>query len=170
MSLFGDEDSDFATSRSQKKTNALFDESAAQSTNSLFDDAAAGNDAGWGFTPKKAGGRGDQVKSLLANAAVPDSYVDAYDALLATGQAAGAGVSVDGARIVMSEAGLPEGKKAQILRVVGEQKTSLGRNEFLVLMALIGLAQEEDELSLDAVDERRKSTFHQGLEWDCFGG
>lgn len=160
MSLFGDDDSDFATSRSQKKQNALFEESsAAQSTNSLFqdDNPQAGDDAGWGgFTPKKAG-RGDQVKSLLANADVPDSYVDAYDALLATGQGNEGGVGIEGVRIVMSEAGLSEQKKAQIMRVVGERKTALGRNEFFVVMALIGLAQEDDELSLDAVDDRKRS-------------
>lgn len=35
----------------------------------------------------------------------------------------------------------------------------LGRNEFNVLLALIGLVQEGEVASLDGVDERRRSTF-----------
>ncbi len=40
----------------------------------------------------------------------------------------------------------------------GGGEIALGRGEFSVLLALIGLAQEGDAISLDSVDERRRST------------
>ena len=54
--------------------------------------------------------------------------------------------------------------QAKILNLVlpGGQETSsdgLGRNEFNVLLALIGLAQEGEDITFDAVDERRNSMF-----------
>ena len=39
----------------------------------------------------------------------------------------------------------------------GGQLSDLGRTEFNVLLALIGLAQEHEDITLDGVDERRKS-------------
>lgn len=161
MSLFGDDDAGFGSPKAQKKTNALFDEPASNQSSSLFadEDTTAGNDADWGFTPKKAG-RGDPVKSLLANTNVPDSYVDAYDALVETGHNKEGGVDVEGVQLVMGEAGLRDMTKINILKIVGPAKHALSRNEFFVVMALIGLAQEKEELSLDAVDERRRSMDH----------
>jgi sorting nexin-8 len=42
---------------------------------------------------------------------------------------------------------------------VGDSDSSngLGRGEFSVLLALVGLAQEGEDLTFDAVDDRRKS-------------
>ena len=44
------------------------------------------------------------------------------------------------------------------MAVVGESgSTSLDRNEFNVFLALVGLAQKGDIVSLDSVDEHRQS-------------
>jgi len=154
MSLFGEEDE---PSRSKQ----LFDDDQpAKTGNSLFADEIDNSDSPWSFpTPKKAG-RGSLVKSLLPASDVPDSYIDAFDAVLDAGQRAGNGISIEGAKQLVAGSGLPSGAQAKILEVVsqpGQESAGLGRNEFNVLFALIGLAQEGDDLTLDSVDERKKN-------------
>ncbi|KAF1355911.1 sorting nexin-like protein mvp1 [Lizonia empirigonia] len=109
--------------------------------------------------PKK-GGRGSLLKSLLPAADVPDSYVDAFDALLDAGDRAGSGVSVGGAKKLLASSGLPSDTQARMLDMVAQPDqdvAGLGRNEFNVLLALIGLAQEGDDVTLDSVDERKRN-------------
>ncbi|EMC98386.1 hypothetical protein BAUCODRAFT_32418 [Baudoinia panamericana UAMH 10762] len=156
MSLFGD-DIDVPTPR--QKATGLFSEGnnagQARTSSSMFGDdgnAAGGDDSPWGFTPSKKGaGRGGLVKSLLAGASMPDSYVDAFDAMQTGGS-----VSAQDCQKLLHE--VVSGNAAdKIWNIVSSngQATELGRNEFNVLLALIGLSQEGEELSLDAVDERR---------------
>ncbi|KAF2104941.1 hypothetical protein NA57DRAFT_30169 [Rhizodiscina lignyota] len=164
MSLFG-EDDDFTPSRSRaNKSSGLFEEETANpSSNSLFaddDTTAAAGDSPWAFpTPKKAA-RGNLVKNLLQGAEVPDGYVDTFDQLMESGNAVDGGISIEGVRTLMSEAGVNASAREQILSLVGlkdDQSKSLGRGEFNVLMALIGLAQEGEDVTLDGVDERRRN-------------
>jgi len=161
MSLFGDDDegnSSFPTSRHMK--SSLFDDdtpstparntTASQNTSSIFADSAA--ESPWDFTPKRTPGRGDLVKTLLANADVPELYIDTFDSLQSSGQ-----VKASEARELLSDSGIgaPESKKIWSIVSSKSEVNSLGRGEFNVLLALIGLAQEGEELSLDSVDERR---------------
>lgn len=154
MSLFGDEPDSPARPKS-----SLFDDDAAAKTNtssSMFgDDSTAPVDASspWGFTPKKSTGRRSLVKSLLANADVPELYVDSFDRLQAGGS-----ISAAHTKQLLSDCGISGSAQNQIWDVVSSrgESATLGRDEFNVTLALIGLAQEGEELSLDAVDERRR--------------
>ncbi|KAF2995666.1 Sorting nexin mvp1 [Curvularia kusanoi] len=158
MSLFGDDD---VPSRS--KSSGLFDDDqkpAAKSGSGLFDDGFDSSDSPWAFPTPKKGGRGSLVKSLLPASAVPDHYVDAFDALLEAGDGAGNGVSVDGVKKLLASSGIPSETQSKILEIVAQPDqdvAGLGRNEFNVLFALVGLAQEGDDVTLDSVDERKRN-------------
>ncbi|KAF3037182.1 Sorting nexin mvp1 [Didymella heteroderae] len=158
MSLFGDDD---VPSRS--KSTSLFDDDqkpAGKSGSGLFDDGFDSNDSPWAFPTPKKGGRGSLVKSLLPASDVPDSYIDAFDALLDAGDRAGNGISVDGAKKLLAGSGIPSDTQSKILEIVAQPDqdvAGLGRNEFNVLFALLGLAQEGDDVTLDGVDERKRS-------------
>jgi sorting nexin-8 len=161
MSLFGDDD---LPSR-PKQSSSLFDDDpkpADRSGNSLFADDSLGDDSPWSFpTPKKAA-RGSLVKSLLPASDVPDSYIDAYDALLEQDGGAGNNVPYSVVQKLLGESGLPDEAQAKIVDIVsqpGQESAGLGRNEFNVLFALIGLAQEGEDITLDSVDERKRSEF-----------
>ncbi|KAJ4402578.1 Sorting nexin mvp1 [Didymella pomorum] len=158
MSLFGDDD---VPSRS--KSTGLFDDDqkpAGKSGSGLFDDGFDGNDSPWDFPTPKKGSRGSLVKSLLPASDVPDSYIDAFDALLDAGERAGNGISVDGAKKLLAGSGVPSDTQSKILEIVAQPDqdvAGLGRNEFNVLYALLGLAQEGDDVTLDSVDERKRN-------------
>lgn len=69
-------------------------------------------------------------------------------------------------REVLAGSGLSASEQARILNLVvsgeldsGRTDIGVGRREFSVLLALVGLAQEGEELTFDAVDDRRKSEF-----------
>lgn len=162
MSLFGD-DNDAPASRAR---SSLFDDNAASKMggSSMFGDdddsntpasgtAAADDSSPWGFTPKKSAGRGSLVKSLLADADVPEAYIDRFDAMQAAGN-----VSGSEARRLLEQSGISGSAQQTVWEIVsGKGELSrLGRGEFNVLLALVGLAQEGEELGLDAVDERRR--------------
>lgn len=167
MSLFGSppNGSDSANPTPHAQQKSLFEEEAtsgAVSSASLFDDEANGNAGSpWNFsTPKKAAAS-DLVKTLLPTSDVPESYIDAYDAVLDSGDESVAGMSFDGVRKILRSSGLRVDDQARILDLVipnnKEPSAGLGRSEFNVLLALIGLAQENEEVTLDGVDERKKS-------------
>lgn len=168
MSLFGDDD-DLALPRGPRTnhkhtTSALFDDEPAHArtgSGGLFADDLEDNSP-WSFpTPKKASARGNLVRNLLAADEVPESYVDAFDALVAGGDGVAGGVSVGAVRRVLQSAGLDEGAKGRVLEVTGLSGRAEGdvveRGEFNVLLALIGLAQEGEDVTLDGVDDRRRS-------------
>lgn len=156
MSLFGDDNDAPARQKS-----SLFDDEPsspskkkAHGSSSIFADTAADNDQSpWGFTPKKNTGRGSLVKSLLADADVPDLYIDTFDAI----QRGGSVQSAD-AQQLLAESGVTVTNKDKIWSIIsaGGNASNLGRPELNVLIALIGLAKEGEEVSLDSVDERRK--------------
>ncbi|KAF2851438.1 sorting nexin-like protein mvp1 [Plenodomus tracheiphilus IPT5] len=160
MSLFGEDD----VPARAKPSSSLFDDDpkpVGKTGNSLFaDDVDAGGDSPWAFpTPKKAG-RAALVKSLLPASDVPDSYIDAFDALLDAGNREGNGVSVGSVKTLVASSGVSSGDQSRILEIVftsRQESASLGRNEFNVVFALIGLAQEGDDITLDSVDERKRN-------------
>ena len=165
MSLFGSSPDDSTLSaqpaRPNQKSSLFHDEENldAKSGNSLFEDEGTNGGSPWDMpTPKKAG-RSDLVKRLLPPSDVPESYIDAFDALRETEyRADGSEIGIAGARKIIESSGLNTSEQDRILKLVtGGQRTGLGRSEFNVLLALIGLSQESEEASLDSVDERRRS-------------
>jgi sorting nexin-8 len=163
MSLFGEED----VPPRAKQPSSLFDDDpkpAGKTTgNSLFADEMDSSDSPWAFpTPKKAG-RSSLVKSLLPASDVPDSYIDAFDAVLDAGDRTGNGISIEGAKKLLADSGVPGDAQAKMLEIVSQpeqESAGMGRNEFNVLFALIGLAQEGEDITLDSVDERKRSQCH----------
>lgn len=157
-SLFADDAETPATPRSSKRDGGgggLFaddgDAAAAASGNE--------NDSPWGLiSPRKSTGRADVVKNLLSAGSVPEYYIDTYDMLLSGGESVNGGVSMAGVRRVLDASELGSESQESILRIVEPtgKAASLGRGEFNVLLALVGLAQEGEDVSLDGVDERRR--------------
>lgn len=141
----------------------LFDDEAPQQKSSgggLFDnDGGNGDDSPWSMpTPRKQQSRAQMVRNLLPSSDVPDAYIETFDRV---SEGAGA-VSADGVAKVFAAARLHE--PATQTRIVTQvapdthgDDVQLGRAEFNVFLALVGLAQEGEVISLDGVDERRKS-------------
>lgn len=80
------------------------------------------------------------------------------------GDRVGTGIGLTSVREVLAGSGLSASEQARILNLVvsgeldsGSSNIGVGRGEFSVLLALVGLAQEGEELTFDAVDDRRKS-------------
>jgi sorting nexin-8 len=168
MSIFDDTPS--RPSRSSKPSSSLFDDDAAPARNSasLFADdgadAATAADSPWSFLTPKRAARSALIKTLLPPGAVSEWYVDVYDKLLVwdadNGPGGGptSGIDYAAARKMLEESGLDEESRQRVSRVLGVEKgKSLGQGEVNVLIALVGLAQEGEEVTLDGVDERRKS-------------
>ncbi|CAK7214297.1 Sorting nexin mvp1 [Sporothrix bragantina] len=116
-------------------------------------------------SPRKKKTRAELLRSLLPASDVPESYMDAFDAAVSE-DAGGNGktVSSGGVARALAAAKLDADSQAAVMNVIspggnsGSNETmALGRNEFSVLMALIGLAQEGEVVSLDGVDERRRN-------------
>lgn len=161
MSLFG-EPSPTEAAPSKPNSKSLFgNEPAGASSTSLFDDNSA-DGSPWSMpTPKKAA-RQNLLKTLLPATDVPESYIDAYDIV----QQQEGSISYATVSAILKSSNISADDSARILSFVvpgGEGGfTPIARNEFNVLLALIGLAQEGEEVSLDGVDERRRSTLlHQ---------
>lgn len=166
MSLFGTSPDDGPASNSARvsKSSLFADESpsgAKSSGSALFAEDGADTGSPWDMPVPKRAARHELVKTLLPASDVPDSYIDAYDTILASGIRVGSGVSLTGVREILSSSRLNATDQAKILNLVvsgGQDNTNgLGRNEFNVLLALVGLGQEGEDITLDTVDERRKS-------------
>lgn len=160
MSLFGDADETIPSRK--KDSSTLFGDEQTQAKaggGSMFadDTADAGDDSPWNFTPRKSNGRkdvGSAVKTLLSNANIPELYIDTWDEL-ASGRST---VGAADARALLRRCNLGNAEdKIWSIVTAGSKIAELSRGEFNVLLALVGLAQEGEELSLDSVDERRNS-------------
>lgn len=162
MSLFGTSPDDAPSVAASRSRNSLFDDEpspAPGSKSSLFadDDGAPG----WGMpTPKKAA-KGELVKSLLQASDVPDSYIDIFDNMISEGNGSGGKITSAGVQKIIQKADIDRNTAVpRIMSVVyGDRpySTDLTRNEFHVLLALIGLAEEHEDITLDGVDDRRRS-------------
>lgn len=163
--------SSFARSR-----QSLFDEEEAaggtpSNSNSLFQDDSAGGGSPWDMpTPRKQKSRGDLLRSLLPASDAPDSYIETFDSVVRDdGSSASGKVSPAGLMRVLAAAKLDADAQAKIMNIIapggGGEDVTLGRNEFNVFLGLIGLAQEGETVSLDGIDERRRS---KSLVVPCF--
>lgn len=169
MSLFGtsppgsDNTPSVVASPSRGARSGLFDDPKASSS-SLFadeDDGGEGSGSPWEMpTPRKQQSRADMVRNLLPSSDVPDSYVEAFDTVLRQGSGSQV-VTAEGVSKVFAAAKVSDSStKSRIMSLVVPRagaEVNLGRGEFNVLMALVGLAQEGEDVSLDGVDERRRS-------------
>lgn len=169
MSLFGTSPTEAPlSSKLAQSRQSLFDDESTPgltSQSSLFaDEEAPIGVSPWAFGIPKKAARGDLVKTLLESTEVPESYIDTYDELLKQGDKLGAGVSLTGLKKVLAGSELRADDQAKILNVVipggHDAASGIGRGVFNVMLALIGLAQEYEDVTLDAVDERRRSKFH----------
>ncbi|KIX04288.1 uncharacterized protein Z518_05155 [Rhinocladiella mackenziei CBS 650.93] len=156
MSLFGSS----PTESSPLNSKSLFGDEPARpsSTSSLFADD--GGESPWSMpTPKKAA-RQNLVKNLLSATDVPDGYVDAYDTVLNANERTGVGIGLSGIRNVLQSSNLSEQEQSKIFNLVipggREGANGVGRSEFNVLLALVGLGQEGEDITLDGVDDRRR--------------
>jgi sorting nexin-8 len=165
MSLFGSSPVENSTTGANLKSRgSLFDDEpspAPGSKSSLFADDDAPNGSPWVMPTTQKIKRGELIQTLLPASDVPDSYIDTFDNVLKGGDGAGGKVSAAGVAKVLSAGNLGADDQSRIVSVIskGGQFADLSRNEFNVLLALIGLAQENEDITLDGVDERRKSTY-----------
>lgn len=166
MSLFGSspENSLMGNSVQQSKSSLFADEPSAGASSSLFADDDTSSSP-WNTHTNKRASRQQLVKTLLPGLDVPESYINAYNQVLNVGDRVGAGIGLTSVREILSGSGLSATDQERILNLVvsdGESTNAnigVGRGEFNVLLALVGLAQEGEDLTYDAVDDRRKSRF-----------
>jgi sorting nexin-8 len=159
MSLFGEP---VTAPNPSKSRLSLFDDDSPTPGSSLFaDDDDVSGGSPWDMPAPKKAARGDLLKNLLPTADVPDSYVDIFDEVLKDGNDAGGKLSSAGIAKVLSAAKLGADDQSRIMTIIAPngQLHDIGRNEFNVLLALIGLAQEGEDITLDGVDERRRSQY-----------
>ncbi|PBP27466.1 PX domain-containing protein [Diplocarpon rosae] len=162
MSLFGTSPDESSSAQASKSRYSLFDDEpspAPGSKSSLFaEDDIAGVSPWWMTTPTKAG-RGELVKNLLPAGEVPDSYIDTFDNLIRGEDGFEGKLTAAGINKVLSSGKIEADDQSRIVSIItsGGQLSDITRNEFNVLLALIGLAQENEEITLDSVDERRRN-------------
>ncbi|PYH45599.1 sorting nexin Mvp1 [Aspergillus saccharolyticus JOP 1030-1] len=159
-------DSTLGNSAQRSKSSLFADEPSLggnpgnAGASSLFaDDDGLNSGSFWGNSVNKRT-KQQIVKTLLPQDETPESYIDAYDLVLSVGDRVGSGVGLTSVREILSSSGLSATDQAKILNLVVsgdmDSSTGLGRGEFSVLLALVGLAQEGEDLTFDAVDDRRK--------------
>lgn len=147
-----------------KSRASLFEEDDAGSLTRSTSDTLFNDDdddrSPWDMpTPRKQQTRAELLRSLLAGVQVPDSYVRAFDSALAQDRTGGRTVTPGGIAKILAAAKLDADHQVRIMSILAPSggDVSLGRDEFNVLLALIALAQEGEPMSLDSVDERRRS-------------
>ncbi|ROT38092.1 PX domain-containing protein [Sodiomyces alkalinus F11] len=167
MSLFGSSPGESPSSASPAApSRSLFDDEAysagKSASNSLFADddfSGDGSRSPWDMpTPRKQQSLADLIRTLLPASDSPDSYIDAFDRFVhedgADGKVASAGVTK-----LFEAAELRADQQDHIMSIVRPSRTDVAfdRAEFNVVLALVGLAQEGEAVSLDGVDERRRN-------------
>ncbi|EXJ84812.1 hypothetical protein A1O3_05485 [Capronia epimyces CBS 606.96] len=157
MSLFGSS----PTEPAPLEAKSLFGDepAAATSASSLFADDEG--ESPWSMPAPKRVARQNLVKNLLPATDVPEYYVDAYDLVLHANERTGVGISLGAVVKVLEGSNLEKQEQHKILDFVipggRESANGVGRSEFNVLLALIGLGQEGEDITLDGVDERRRN-------------
>ncbi|KAI1105641.1 hypothetical protein F4804DRAFT_340987 [Jackrogersella minutella] len=168
MSLFGTSpptESSSANPSTARSRNSMFDDdgpTTRSTSDTLFNDddfGGSGAASPWDMpTPRKQQSRADLLKRLLDGAEVPDTYLEAFDTAVRE-DGSGGKITSSGVTKTLAAAKLRADDQAQIMGILAPAGNldPIGRNEFNVLLALIGLAQEGESVSLDGVDERRRN-------------
>ena len=166
MSLFGSSPDD-STPQERAPSRSLFDDDAKPSpgASSLFENTNNEEASPWSMPTPKKGGRAELIKKLLAAGDVPEQYVEAFDSLIESDDSNGGQTSQQGLQKLLRDSNLSSAMQSRLLNLVapGGLSNGLERNAFNVLLALVGLAQEGEDATLDSVDEHRKSTTSQFL-------
>ncbi|RCI16008.1 hypothetical protein L249_2506 [Ophiocordyceps polyrhachis-furcata BCC 54312] len=160
MSLFGSSPDAASKTPSRGQVKAGPEEGAEADDNGLF---GGGDSSPWGLpVPRKQQTRADMIRKLLPSSEVPDSYAEVFTTVLRDdddddGDGGGDGrVSSAGIAKLFAAARLQPETQARVMSLLAAgDGASLDSGEFYVLLALIGLAQEGEVISLDGVDERR---------------
>lgn len=100
-------------------------------------------------------GGGRRVSDLLANAAIPPGYSGLYDETLHAG---GGQVPLSAFSAVLDRSGLAPEQKERVMWVVTRELGVVGNvplNVWNIAMALVGLAQQGEEIDLKTVDAFR---------------
>ncbi|KAI5807150.1 hypothetical protein EDC01DRAFT_638322 [Geopyxis carbonaria] len=127
---------------------------------SIFDDDNHDNgSAAWSGSPPR--NRNDPTQSLLSpsNAAIPPAYHSIFSNIVSVIGGDGTDVSAARAYALVCDEAQPElsaearERVFTIMNISG--KTSLSKIEVWFLIALVGVAQQDDEINIDAVDDRR---------------
>ncbi|UPL04027.1 hypothetical protein LCI18_014961 [Fusarium solani-melongenae] len=166
MSLFGTSPTDdnpalgSSSGPTRGGSAGLFDDDVPSrpSSNSLFADDDVPHGSPWGMpSPRKPQSRADLIRNLLPASDVPDTYIETFDTVVREDGTNGR-VTAGGIAKLFATARLGADAQARIMSLVapGGGDVTLDRNEFNVLLALVGLAQEGEVISLDGVDERRR--------------
>jgi len=172
MSLFGSSPSDdaapvaTANAFSDSRSSLFEDEPpmTKSTTSALFADDESGPASPWDLpTPRKQQTRADLIRNLLPASEVPETYIAAFDTVVHD-DGSGNRVTSGGLARTLAAARLSADDQARIMGILvpggSSEHVSLGRNEFNVLLALVGLAQEGEGVTLDGVDERRRRECH----------
>ncbi|KAL2021764.1 hypothetical protein VTK56DRAFT_6707 [Thermocarpiscus australiensis] len=174
MSLFGtsppDESPGSRPNNFVHSRSSLFEDEppmTRSTTTALFADDDTGSESPWDIpAPRKLQTRADLIRNLLPASDVPDSYIETFDAVVRDHGSAGR-ITSGGVARTLAAAKLGADAQAQIMGIVAPggsgEELALDRNQFNVLLALIGLAQEGEAVSLDGVDERRRDLPRPGL-------
>jgi hypothetical protein len=167
MSLFGEPEADESPSMHSsfaRSRQSLFDEDSnnPSNSNSIFQDDdlhGSGTASPWDLpTPRKQHSRADILRNLLPASDAPDSYIETFDSVVRE-EGSGGKVTSGGVMRVLAAAKTGADDQARIMGIIapGGGEVALGRNEFNVFLGLVGLAQEHETISLDGIDERRRS-------------
>lgn len=164
MSIFGGSSPPAARPRSRSRSrSSLFADddftTATPGSVSLFADSGPDPWAA-GIPVLRRGADNDIVKNLLTvdNASLPEEYVDYFDSLLAQYGNPDDMISAEGVGRILEEGGVDQNARERIWGVIMKgAKENINRDEVNVLLAMVGLAQEGDEISIDGVDDRRRS-------------
>lgn len=170
MSLFGTSpEAPSSGGFTERSKASLFADEPATGGSSLFaEDDGDDSSSPWNIqnnTAKRAT-RQNLARTLLPADVAPESYIHAYKTILNSEGRVGSGIGLTSVRNILSTSKLSATDQSKILNLVvssadqesdQESFSGLGQAEFNVLLALIGLAQEGEDLSFDAVDDRRKS-------------
>ncbi|KIM25405.1 hypothetical protein M408DRAFT_210488 [Serendipita vermifera MAFF 305830] len=99
-------------------------------------------------TPAVQAEPASDFSNILGNAQIPPLYTQAFNAVDTLGSGT---ISVNALQRVVAASGVPATTIEQIVSTVTSSRSRVSRPEFYVAMALVGIAQQNQEPTLDAV-------------------
>jgi len=160
MSLFGDSP---PRQKPQDKSN-LFDESSSNKNagSGLFADQETynGDSTPWDMPTPRKNAKRTLIRTIIGEDDVPELYDRAFNVLIQRDESTDGTVSADTVRRFLAEdCNIQQSQANVIFNIINTgQSPRFIKAEINVLLALVGLAQEEGEdVNLDSVQERRKT-------------